>query len=319
MWVPPRCVTNAELALKVDTSDEWIRTRSGIACRRIADTHETPAYMAVRAASQAIANAGLTSQDIDLLILATMTPDKLFPATAIRVQHELGLRPIPAFDMEVACSGFVYAAEVAWRMLTAGPYRHALVIGAEKVSSFIDWEDRTTCVLFGDGAGAVVLSQDSGLGAGRGILGSLLGSDGCQAQLFDLPAGGAAKPASFVSVQNKEHYLRMNGKEIFKHAVRVMEQCAREVLAAHGLGPESLDWVIPHQANIRILEALAERLTIPMSKVVCNLDQYGNTSAATIPSALHETVKSGKIKPGDTVLFVAFGAGLSWGAMLYRA
>ena len=314
---PARKLTNEELSSMVDTSDEWIKTRSGISERRIAAADENPSDMGAKAAAQALTRAGLTPADIDLLIVATMTPDVPFPSTACLLQAKLGLRrDIPCFDVSAACSGFVYALQVGTDMMRSGAYRHALVIGAEKLSSVVDWSDRTTCVLFGDGAGAAILATTSAKNVG--VLGNLLGADGNNAELLHCAAGGSATPATPESIKAGKHLLRMNGKEVFRHAVRVMSESCERVLAKCGVKSEQVAWFIPHQANIRILEAVASQLNVSMDRFPSNLDRYGNTSAASIPLALEEAWRAGKIKHGDLVLIVAFGAGLTWGATLLR-
>jgi 3-oxoacyl-[acyl-carrier-protein] synthase-3 len=314
---PERKLTNAELSSTVDTSDEWIKTRSGIAERRIAAPGENPSDMGAKAAAKALGRAGLTPADVDLLIVATMTPDVPFPSTACLLQAKLGLRrDIPCFDISAACSGFVYALQVARDMMRSGVYRRVLVVGAEKLSSVVDWSDRTTCVLFGDGAGAVLLETTAEKDVG--LLGNLLGADGNNAELLHCVGGGSAAPATTDSLRDGKHFLRMNGKEVFRHAVRVMAESCERVLAQCGVKSEQVAWFIPHQANSRILEAVASQLNVGMDRFPSNLERYGNTSAASIPLALEEAWKDGKIKHGDLVLIVAFGAGLTWGATLLR-
>ena len=314
---PERTLSNAELSKMVDTSDEWIKTRSGIAERRIAGPGENPSDMGAKAAAKALERAGVTPADVDLLIVATMTPDVPFPSTACLLQAKLGLRrDIPCFDVAAACSGFVYALQVAKDMMCSGAYRRALVVGAEKLSSVVDWSDRTTCVLFGDGAGAALLETTTEPKVG--LLGNLLGADGNNAELLHCAAGGSAAPATADSLRDGKHFLRMNGKEVFRHAVRVMAESCERVLAKCDVKSEQVAWFIPHQANIRILEAVASQLNVGMDRFPSNLDRYGNTSAASIPLALEEAWTAGKIKHGDLVLIVAFGAGLTWGATLLR-
>ncbi|MFN7341328.1 MAG: beta-ketoacyl-ACP synthase III [Opitutia bacterium] len=314
---PERRVTNEELSRTVDTSDEWIRTRSGIGERRIAGPDENPSDMGAKAAAQALERAGLSPSDVDLLVVATMTPDLPFPSTACLIQAKLGLRrDIPCFDLAAACSGFIYALQVATDMVRAGRYRRALVIGAEKLSSVVDWTDRSTCVLFGDAAGAAVVEACDTPGVG--ILANLLGADGSNAELLWAPAGGSAKPASAETLASREHYLRMNGKEIFKLAVRVMASSCEKVLAEAGVASDQVACFIPHQANVRIIEAVAAQLGLGMDRFPLNLECFGNTSAASIPLALEQAWREGKIRHGDLVLMVAFGAGLTWGATLLR-
>jgi 3-oxoacyl-[acyl-carrier-protein] synthase-3 len=316
-YAPAKIVTNEELSKLVDTSDEWIRTRSGIRERRVAAADEATSDLAIKAATSALADAKVNAADIDLLIVATCTPDHPLPATACIVQHKLG---VPAhatcFDIAAACSGFLYALEIAYGQLQTNRYKRALIIGAEKLSTITDWSDRTTCVLFGDGAGAAVLMKVEQ--SGVGILGTDLGADGEFVDNLLIPAGGSRTPATAESVAKRDHCIRMNGREVFKSAVRVMETVAREMMEQHKLTPDQISLVIPHQANIRIIEALAANLEMPIEKFYVNLDRYGNTSSATIPLALDEARRAGKIKPGDLTLLVAFGAGLTYGATLIR-
>jgi 3-oxoacyl-[acyl-carrier-protein] synthase III len=315
-YTPAHILTNADMTRMVETSEEWIVTRTGIKERRIASPGETTSDMAAAAARAAIADAGLQPEDIDLLIVATITPDMLFPSTACVLQTKLNLRPIPAFDVEAACSGFIYVLEIGAAMLQSGRYKNALIIGAEKLSSIVDWQDRSTCVLFGDGAGAVVLSRAEQPNVG--FLGSVLGSDGKGGDILYMPGGGALRPATEESVRDRQHFLKMNGKEVFKIAVRVMEKAALEILEQHQIDPAEVALVIPHQANFRIIEMLADRLELPLDRFALNIDRMGNTSAASIPIALDEARRAGRIRSGDYVLMVAFGAGLTWGAGLLR-
>lgn len=315
-YVPDNIVTNDDLAKIVDTSDEWIRTRSGIRQRHFAAKDEATSDMACVAAQRAIDAAGIDRSVIDLIIVATMTPDMPFPSTACLIQSKLGLPNVTTFDMQAACSGFVYALSVANSMLASGNFNNALVIGAEKMSGILDFEDRTTCVLFGDGAGAAVLTRAP---ADKiGILGAIGGADGSCPSLLQQPGGGSAMPASETSIATRQHFLKMNGKEIFKSAVRVMGQASTDILEQVGYTPEDLDLVIPHQANMRIIESLAKRLEIPMEKFHNNLDRFGNTSAASVPIALDEAYRAGRIKSGDLILLVAFGAGLTWASTLIK-
>lgn len=315
-YAPSRVVTNDDLAEIVDTSDEWIRSRTGIAERRFAAENEQTSDMAVAAARRAMEAADTDASEIDLVIVATMTPDMPFPSTACLVQSKLGLGPVTAFDVQAACSGFVYAVNIATPMLLAGQFRKALVIGAEKTSPILDFEDRTTCVLFGDGAGAAVLGVDDR--PGIGVIDSTGGSDGSDPSLLYQPGGGSARPASPRSVDERQHFLKMNGREIFKLAVRVMEQASTELLDRHGYGTDDISLVVPHQANIRIIESLAKRLDVPMRKFHNNLDRYGNTSAASVGIALDEALRAGRVRSGDLVLLVAFGAGLTWASSLVK-
>ncbi len=314
-YVPARKVDNQELSQKVDTSDEWIRTRTGIKERRIAKDNENTSDLALEASRRAIADAGISAEQIDLVLVATITPDMAFPSTACLLQHKLGIPKVACFDLEAACSGFLYALDVADGMLSSDRYKCALVVGAEKLSSIMDWDDRTTCVLFGDGAGAAVLAKE---GQGTELLGFQCGADGSNPTLLHQPAGGSMLPASSETVETGGHFLKMNGREIFKSAVRVMERAATELLAKHGFDKSDVDHVIPHQANARIVESLSQRLEIPLDRFYCNLHKYGNTSAASIPLALDEAYKSSTFKKGDLGLLVAFGAGLTWSATLVR-
>jgi 3-oxoacyl-[acyl-carrier-protein] synthase III len=315
-YVPERVLTNADLARLVDTSDDWILTRTGIRERRIAGAHENTSDMAARAGAAAMRAAGIQPQDIDAVIVATMTGDLPFPATACLVQEKLGLPRCTAFDLQAACTGFIYGLEVATALINSGAHRHILLIGAEKISSIIDWKDRSTCVLFGDGAGAVILGRSSQ--AHTGILGVKTGADGSDVELLYQQAGGSRHPATADTVAHRQHFLRMNGREVFKHAVLVMEKAVTELLHDNGLKPADVDLIIPHQANRRIIETLADRLEVPLDRFFINLDRYGNTSAASIPLALDEAVRAGRVRSGQTVASVAFGAGLTWGSALMR-
>jgi 3-oxoacyl-[acyl-carrier-protein] synthase-3 len=314
-YVPEKILDNKELSLKVETSDDWIRTRTGIRERRIASSDQPTSELALNAARKAIEAAQIQPNQIDLVIVATITPDMAFPSTACILQHKLGLGKVACFDLEAACSGFLYSLDVADGMLASGRYRCALVIGAEKMSSILDWEDRTTCVLFGDGAGAAIIMTE---GDGPNLLGFRSGADGSNPSLLHQPAGGSKQPASITSIENRDHFLKMNGKEIFKSAVRVMEKATRELLEANGLETQDVDHVIPHQANVRIVESMAQRLEIPLDKFFCNLDRHGNTSAASIPIAFDEACQKGIFRKGEIGVLVAFGAGLTWSATLVR-
>jgi len=316
-YVPERVLTNDDLSHMVDTSDEWIRTRSGIRERHIAADDQATSDLALEAARLALQDAGITAVDIDLLIVATCTPDYPMPATACVVQHKLGVPPhATCFDIAAACTGFVYATEIAYGQLLTGRYKCALVIGAEKLSSIVNWKDRTTCVLFGDGAGAAVLKKVEQPGVG--IIGSDLGSDGEMMELLYTPAGGSRQPTSPLTIEAGGHFIHMKGKEVFKNAVRVMETVAREMVEQHHLTFDQINLVIPHQANYRIIESLAGSLGVPLDRIYSNLDRYGNTSAASIPLALDEARRAGRIKPVDYTLLVAFGAGLTYGSTLIR-
>ena len=314
-YLPAEVVDNVKLSKKVDTSDEWITSRTGIKERRIASENEATSDLAFHAAQDALLDSGFTAQDIDLIIVATITPDMAFPSTACLIQHKLGIPKVACFDIEAACSGFLYALDIADGMLSSKRYKCSLVVGAEKLSSIMDWEDRTTCVLFGDGAGAAIITNSGG---GSQLIGFKSGADGSNPTLLHQPAGGSLQPASSDSLTNRGHFLKMNGREIFKSAVRVMERAARELLAEHGFSENDVDHVIPHQANARIVESLSQRLKIPLEKFFCNLDKYGNTSAASIPIALDEARRASILKNGQLGLLVAFGAGLTWSAVLVR-
>ncbi len=316
-YVPERVLTNEDLSKIVDTSDEWISSRTGIRERRVAAAEETASDLATKAARRALEHAGCEASEIDLIVLATLSPDMVFPSTACMVQRQLGLTEIPCFDVSAACSGFVFAAETARSLLmTNRRYQKALVIGAERISSFLDWQDRATCVLFGDGAGAFVIGKSDTPNVG--ILDCLIGSDGERWDLIHMPGGGSTRPPSAETIENREHFLKMNGREVFKLAVRVMERCARTILEDNGYTVDDVDCFIPHQANMRIIENMVAHMGINPSKLPNNLQNYGNTSAASVPLAMDEAVRSGQIKAGSLVLLVAFGAGLTWGATLIR-
>ncbi len=316
-YAPARILTNADLAKMVETSDEWILSRSGIRERHIAAPGEGTSDMAVAAARAALVNAKLAPDDIDLLIVATVTPDLTLPAVSCTIQHKLGLRTNAAcFDLNAACSGFVYALDTACAMLASGRYRRAIVIGAEKLSAITDYTDRTTCVLFGDGAGAVVLGLSHEPGVG--LLGTRLGAYGGSVDLLCVPRGGSSHPATAASIAAGDHFLKMKGKEVFKIAVRAMEEAARDILEQHHLRADQIGLVIPHQANLRIIESISQYLGVPMDRFYVNLDRYGNTSSASIPIALDEVRRAGRIKRGDYTLLVAFGAGLTYGSALIR-
>ena len=310
-YVPAKILTNQELEKMVETSDEWITTRTGIKERRIAADNEFTSDMAAKAAERAMKMAGVTGADIDLVIVATITPDMPFPATACLVQKKIGATRAAAFDLEAACSGFIYGLEVGQQFIMSRTYNTVLVIGAEKISSIVDWKDRNTCVLFGDGAGAAVLQNKEN---SHGLLTAVMGADGDKAELLYMPGGGSRCPATKESVDARMHYLQMDGKQAFKNAVQAMESAANEALKRCELDITKIKCVIPHQANLRIVDAVAERLGAKPEQLFCNLDKYGNTSAASVAIALDEAVSSGKIAHGDLILLVVFGAGLTWGA-----
>jgi len=316
---PSRVLTNAELSAKIETSDEWIVTRSGIRERRVAGPEEGTSDMAAAAARAALADAGVAPSEIDLLILATITPDLSMPASACSVQHKLGLSPTTAcFDISAACSGFVYGLDTAAAMLQSGRYKRALLIGSEKLSTIIDWSDRTTCVLFGDGAAAFVLGASDKSDDSAGLIDIKLGAYGDSLDLLYIPKGGSTHPPTAESIAAGDHFIKMKGKELFKLAVRAMAESARDILAKNGLTPDDISLIIPHQANLRIIEAVAKLLQIPLERFFVNVDRYGNTSAASIPIAIDEARRSGRIRSGDVTLLVAFGAGLTYGSALLR-
>jgi 3-oxoacyl-[acyl-carrier-protein] synthase-3 len=314
-YVPERILTNAELEKMVDTTDEWIVTRSGIRERHIARDDQATSDLAAESARRAMASAGVKPEDIDLIIVATITPDMPFPNTACFVQKLIGAKNATCIGLEAACTGFLFALDAASQYLLTGRFKTALVIGAEKMSTIVDWQDRTTCVLFGDGAGAVVVQARE---TGEGILSAVTGSDGGLSGLLNLPAGGSRTPTSAQTVEARQHYMRMEGKEIFKHAVRAMGESARRALEKSGLTMADITCVVPHQANMRIVEAIRSRLEVGPEKFFINLDKYGNMSSASIPVALDEAMACGRIKKGDNVILVAFGGGLTWGAMVVK-
>ena len=311
--VPDNILTNAELSRMVDTTDDWIVNRTGIKQRYIANDKETTASLGVKAAKSALDTANISPNVLDLIIVATSTPEHNFPSTASIIQDELGARNAGAFDMAAACTGFVYALTVAGQIIQSGSMNTILVIGSESLSKIVNWEDRSTCVLFGDGAGAFVLQGSEVPG---GILSSVLRSDGSGGDLLKVPAGGSAIPASYDSLRDNLHTITMNGREVFRFATRVMADACREVVNEAGLTMDDIDFIVPHQANVRIIEAAARNLDLPLDMFIMNMDRYGNTSAASIPLALCEAVAENKIKPYNNLVFVAFGGGLTWGATL---
>ena len=313
---PPRVMTNQEMESLVETNDEWIRTRTGIRERRIADKDTHASTMAAGAASIALERAGLTALDVDLILLSTATPDRLLPSTACDVQSLLGARNAGAYDFATACSGFLYGLSMAEAHVTAGQAETVLVLATEKMSAIVDWTDRGTCVLFGDGAGAAVVRRAEG--DGRGILSSYMKSDGTLAELLWRPGGGSRVPLDAMVLDERSHFVKMAGPEVFKHAVRSMAEAADRALAGAKLAGGDIDIMIPHQANIRIIEATAKHAGIPMDKVYVNVDRYGNTSSASIGIALDEAIERGRVGPGANVLLVAFGAGSTWASMVVR-
>lgn len=314
-WLPDKVLTNQDLMKIIDTSDEWIVSRTGISERRIAAEQEAASDLGIRAARKALEDAGISAEELDLILVATITPDMFFPATACIVQKELGAVNAAAFDLSAACSGFIYALAVGSQFVATGMYRNVLVVAAETLSKIVNWQDRNTCILFGDGAGAVVLQP---VEEGYGILSFDLGADGNGGDLLKVAAGGSRKPTTMQTLQNKEHYLTMNGNEVFKFAVKIMEDTAVKSLRQAGLSTKDVDYFIPHQANTRIIDAAVKRLGLSPDKFYVNLDKYGNMSSASVPVALDEAVNNGYIRKGDTVVLVGFGAGLTWGSCVLK-
>ncbi|NEU25295.1 ketoacyl-ACP synthase III [Paenibacillus polymyxa] len=310
-YVPEKILTNKDLEKIVETSDEWIVSRTGIQERHIAAPEQATSDLAYEAAVKALESAGMTAQDLDLIIVATVTPDMAFPSTACILQDKLGAKGAAAFDLSAACSGFVYGLATATSFIKTGIYNNALIIGADCLSRITDYTDRNTCVLFGDGAGAVVIGE---VPEGRGFQSFDLGAEGAGGTLLKLEAGGSRLPASTDTLENKQHYIYMNGREVFKFAVRVMGTATVDVLEKAGMSKDDIDLFVPHQANIRIIQSAMQRLDLPEEKVVINVNKYANTSAASIPLALVEAAEEGRMKEGDRVLMVGFGGGLTWGA-----
>jgi 3-oxoacyl-[acyl-carrier-protein] synthase III len=310
-YVPARVLTNAELEKMVNTSDEWITSRTGIKERRIAAKDEFTSDLATHAAVNAMHKAGVTADQIDLIVVATITPDMPFPSTACLVQRKIGAYRAAAFDLEAACSGFIYGLEIAQQFIMSRTYDTVLVIGAEKLSSIVDWQDRNTCVLFGDGAGAAVLRNRPGA---HGLLTAVMGADGRKSNLLFMEGGGSRCPATMDSVTARRHYLRMEGKETFKSAIQAMQTAAEEAMRRCEIDITRIKCIIPHQANRRIIDAVGERLGAKPEQLFVNLHKYGNTSAASVAIALDEVVTSGRVQQGDLILLVVFGAGLTWGA-----
>ncbi len=312
-YLPARVLTNSELERMVETSDRWIVERTGIRERRIAAETECPSDMGAAAALMALERAGLGPQEIDLIIVATTTSDTLFPSTACQIQQKIGARKIPAFDLQAACSGFLYGLVMAHHLVALETYRAVLIVGAEKLSSIVNWTDRNTCVLFGDGAGAVIVRQSV---EGGQMVAHDLGADGSQGQVLTVPAGGSRIPLTAENIGEGLQFIQMVGKKVFRLAVDAMESTARTCLQRAGLPAEEVGYVIPHQANMRIIELLAERLNLPLKRFFTHLERYGNTSAACIPIALHEALTSGDVEPGERILLIAFGGGLTWASAL---
>ncbi len=314
-YLPERVLTNFDLEKMVDTSDEWITERTGIKERRIADETQAASDLAYEAAKVALNDANLNPEDIDLIIVATISGDMSFPATACILQDKLGAKMVAAFDVNAGCSGFLYGLYVGDSLIKSGMHKRILIVGTEVLSKITDWDDRTTCVLFGDGAGAVIIGPTE---EDKGIISMSINSDGSLWELLHMPGGGSRNPTSKDSVKKRLHYIKMKGNETFKFAVRTLEDLVVKTLEKNKLNPSQLSLLIPHQANLRIIQAIADRLGLPMDKVLINLDRYGNTSAASIPIALDEAVRTGRIKDGDYVLLEAFGAGLTWASALIR-
>ncbi len=312
-YLPKKVLTNKELESMVETSDEWIVTRTGIKERRVAEDNEYTSTMGIQAAKQAMENAKIDPKDIDLIVVATCTPDYLFPSTGALIQREIGADNAAAFDLQAACSGYIFALSIAKSYIESGAYKNILIVASEKISSIVDYQDRNTCVLFGDGAAAAVISHE---GKGLEIRDVSLGTDGNHAELLIVPGGGTRLPCSQATVNDKMHYLKMEGREVFKHAVRLMEVAAKQCLKRLNLSEKEISWLVPHQANIRIISAIAKRFELSDDCVYKTVHKYGNTSASGVAIALDELLKEKEIQKGEHVLLVAFGAGLTWGASL---
>lgn len=312
-YLPEQILSNKDLESMVETSDEWIVTRTGIRERRKAGPDEHTSTMGIKAAQKALENAKIDPLDIDLIIVATCTPDYLFPSTAALIQRSLGAKNAAAFDLQAACTGFLFALSIAKSYIESGNYKNILLVASEKISSIVDYEDRNTCVLFGDGASSAVISDE---GKGLEIRNVSLGTDGNQADLLILPGGGSRIPSTIESVESKQHFLKMEGREVFKHAVRLMESAAKQCLKHVGVAEEEISWLVPHQANIRIISAIAKRFALPLENVYKTVHKYGNTSASGVAIALEELLKEKEIAKDDNILLVAFGSGLTWGASL---
>lgn len=310
-YVPEKKITNLDMEKIVETSDEWITTRTGIKERRVVSEGEHTSDLALEASKRALRDANMKPEDVDLIIVATMSPDLPTPATACILQDKLGCHNVPAFDISAACSGFIYGLSVAMGYINSGLYENVLLVGAEAMSRIVDWTDRSTCILFGDGAGAAVIGR---VPEDRGILGFDMGSDGSGAKYLLIPSGGVSNPSTEKTIASRENYIRMDGSEVFKFAVRRMDQVSKSVMEKLDLEIEDIDLLVPHQANIRIIDSAVKKLKIDREKVIINLDRYGNMSAASIPVALDEAVKSGRVSDGDKILIVGFGGGLTWGA-----
>ncbi len=314
-YAPKKVITNHDLEKLVDTSDQWITERTGIKERRVVEKGQTTSDLAYEASHRALKAAGLSAEELDLILVATVTPDTYLPSLACVLQDKLHAKKAAAFDIFAACSGFIYGLAVAKAFIESGMYTNILLVGAEVLSRFTDWEDRNTCVIFGDGAGAVVLQKHVGK---RGVLSTHLHSDGSFGDFITVPGGGALHPPSHDTVHKKMHYIKMKGNETFKVAVRALEDVVQEALTHNKVKAEDIDLLVPHQANLRIIQAMAQRLNMPMEKVVITIDKYGNTSAASIPMALDEAVRDGRIKENNLILLEAFGGGLTWASALLR-
>lgn len=314
-YAPKKVVTNHDIEKLVDTSDDWITERTGIKERRVAEPGQNTSDLAYEASRKALKAAGISANEIDIILVATMTPDMILPSAGCVLQTKLGATKAAAFDIYAACSGFLYGMSMANAYIHSGMYKTILVVGAEILSRFVDWQDRSTCILFGDGAGAAVIQRSTGK---RGILSTHLHSDGNLGDLIHVPGGGAQYPASVDTIKNRMHYIKMKGNETFKYAVRALEGVVQEALDHNRVRPEEIDYFVPHQANLRIIQAMAQRMNMPMEKVILTLSKYGNTSAASIPMALDEAVRSNKIRENHLLLFEAFGGGLTWASALVR-
>lgn len=314
-YVPEKSLTNKDLEAFVETTDEWITGRTGIRARRIAAEGEAASDMAYHASVRALEDAGIKAEDLDLILVGTFTPDMPFPSTGCFLQAKLGATNAVGFDLQATCSGFLYALSVADAYIKSGRYKKVLVVGVDLLSRFLNWEDRSTCVLFGDGAGAVIMEPTE---EDTGLIDVEIGSDGRLAEILYIPGGGSRYPASEDTVREHKHCIHMVGSEVFKVAVKTMERISVEILEKNGIDPSEVDYIVPHQANFRIIQAVANRLNMPMDKVIVNLDKYGNTSAGTIPIALDEAMRAGRLKRGDLVLMAAFGGGLTWASAIIR-
>ncbi|MCK4694172.1 MAG: ketoacyl-ACP synthase III [Candidatus Cloacimonetes bacterium] len=314
-YVPEKILTNLDLEKKLDTTDEWIKTRTGIKERRIADDKEATSDLAAKAGEKALKDANINPKEIDLLIVATHFPDHYIPSTACITQHKLGLENAVCFDLSAACSGSIYSLFVAESLMKNSNYNTAMIIGTEIFSRTVDWEDRNTCVLFGDGAGAILIKKGQ---KGKNIISFNFGSDGSGADLLKIPAGGSRLTVTNKTIKQRQHFIKMEGRKVYKFAKKMMVDSVIKALDKVELAREDIDLLIPHQANLRILEAVAKKLHLPLEKIMINLEKYGNTSAASIPIALDEAISQGKIKKGDIVVLTAFGAGLTWGAIVIR-